>query len=179
MANDAGHAGTVAQHGPAPFPPFQTETFASQILSFAITFGVLYLVIAKLAAPRLKSILDTRAAKIADDLSAAQALKAETDASIASYEKALADARAKAQALAAETRASANAAADAQKKAIETDLSGKLAAAEAAIAKTKAEAMTHVRGIAVDTAGAIVTQLIGTAPAAGDLEAAVDTALKV
>jgi F-type H+-transporting ATPase subunit b len=178
MATETGHAGTEAQHGPAPFPPFQPETFASQIIGFALTFGVLYLVIAKVAAPRLKGILDTRAAKIAADLSEAQKLKGETDASIAAYEKSLADARAKAQALAAETRATANAAADAQKKSVEEDLAAKLVAAEAAITKTKTEAMTHVRGIAVDTAGAIVSTLIGQAPATGDLEAAVDAALK-
>ena len=174
----ATQTGTQVPGAPAPFPPLQVETFASQILWFALTFGVLYLVMAKVALPRLKETLDNRASRIAGDLAAAQKLKDETDAVIAAHEKALADARAKGQALAADTRAKANAEAAKQQTAVEEELSAKMAAAEASIAKAKAEAMSNVKGIAVDAAAAIVERLAGTAPAPADVTKAVDAALK-
>jgi F-type H+-transporting ATPase subunit b len=68
--------------------------------------------------------------------------------------------------------------ADARRKAIESELNTKLAEAEKTIAATKAAAMTNVRGIALDTAAAIVERLIGTAPPAPAVAAAVDDALK-
>ena len=43
---------------------------------------------------------------------------------------------------------------------------------------TKTQAMTNVRTIAIDAAGAIVARLTGTAPAEGAVASAVDAALK-
>ncbi len=162
----------------APFPPLQVDTFASQILWFALTFGFLYIVMAKVALPRLKETIDNRVERIAADLATAQKLKAETDAAIAAHEKALADARAKGQALAAETKAKANAEAAKQQTAIEEELSAKMAAAEASIATAKAAAMNNVKSIAVEAAAAIVERLAGQAPAAADVTKAVDAAIK-
>ena len=95
-----------------------------------------------------------------------------------SYEKSLADARGRAQALANETRDKLSAEAEARRKALEGQLNVKLAEAEKTIATTKTAAMTNVRGIAVDTATAIVERLIGTAPSGSAVEAAVADALK-
>jgi F-type H+-transporting ATPase subunit b len=163
--------------GQGGFPPFQSETFASQILWLALTFGVLYFLMAKVALPRVGAILEVRRDRIASDLAEAQRLKDETDEAIAAYEDALAKARAKAQAIAAETRAKTAAAAEVSRKAIEADLDEKLKAAEARIAATKSKALGNVREIAVDAAGAIVTQLLGKAPAPGEVETAVDATL--
>ena len=61
---------------------------------------------------------------------------------------------------------------------LESQLNSKLAEAEKTIAATKTAAMANVRGIAVDTASAIVQRLIGTAPSSSAVEAAVADALK-
>jgi F-type H+-transporting ATPase subunit b len=172
---------TTAQTGaPAkePFPPFQSETFASQLVWLAITFVALYLLMSRVALPRIGSIFEERRDRIADDLAEAQRLKDDSDVAITNYEKALADARNRAQALANDTREQMSAQADERRKALEQQLNAKLAEAERQIAATKTSAMTNVRGIAVDAAAAIVECLIGTAPAAASVEAAVDTALK-
>ncbi|MEI8144809.1 MAG: F0F1 ATP synthase subunit B [Alphaproteobacteria bacterium] len=172
--------GTVAhdQKAGGGFPPFQGDTFASQLLWFAIAFGLLYWLMNKTIVPRISSIIEERSDRISADLDEAQKLKADSDAAIASYEKSLADARANAQAIASTTRAQVQAEADANRKALETKLSADLAAAEAEITKSKAAAMTNVRGIAVDTAGVIVEQLMGKAVPASELETAVDAVLK-
>jgi F-type H+-transporting ATPase subunit b len=165
-----------AAHG-GGFPPFQSETFASQILWLALTFGALYFLMKKVALPRVGSILEVRRDRIASDLAEAQKLKDETEEAIAAYELALAQARAKAQAIAAENHAKTAAAAEASRRDIEASLDSKLKEAEARIAATKTAALGNVRGIAIDAAGAIVSQLIGTPPAPDDVAAAVDTAL--
>ena len=159
------------------FPPFQSETFPSQIFWLVICFVTLYVLLSRVALPRLGGIIAERNAKIASDLETASRLRNESEAAQASYEKALADARAKAQALASESQAKAAAEAEAQRKQLEDSLKTKLDAAEKQIASTKTSAMSNVRGIAVDTAGLIVERLTGKAPAKQAVERAVDAAL--
>jgi F-type H+-transporting ATPase subunit b len=42
------------------FPPFQVDTFASQLFWFAIAFVALYVIISRLAIPRVGGIIDAR-----------------------------------------------------------------------------------------------------------------------
>src|SRR5215204_1972683 len=116
------------------FPPFQKETFASQLLWFAVCFIVLYLLMSRIALPRVGGILAARRERIESDLKAAQRLKEDSDAELASYEKALADARARAQIIANEMRDKLNAEAEQRHKGLERDLNAKLAEAEKMIA---------------------------------------------
>lgn len=174
------HATTEAHggdHGGGGFPPFDSHTFGGQLLWLAIAFGALYVLMARVALPRVASILEERSNRIEGDLSAAAKLKAETDAAIAAYEKALADAKSKAQAIAGETRDKLAAESDARRKALEADLNAKLAAAEAQIVEGKQKAMQNVKGIAVDAASAIIERLVGQAPTADEVEAAVSRSI--
>src|SRR2546422_6027830 len=104
-----------SEHGRG-FPPFEKETFASQLVWFALTFIALYLLMSRVALPRIGSILEARRRHIDGNLADAQRLKGESDAAIAAHEKALAQARASAQALANERREKAAAAAAARRK---------------------------------------------------------------
>jgi F-type H+-transporting ATPase subunit b len=170
--------GTEAPGGhKEPFPPFNSETFASQLVWLAIAFVALYLLLSRVALPRVASIFAARSGKVASDLATAERLKAESEAALEAYEKALADARAKAQAIAATTRAEFAAAAGNKKKQLEASLTAKLAEAERQIEATKKAAMANVRDIAADAAGEIVKRLTGTAPAKQTLDRAVDAAL--
>ena len=90
----------------------------------------------------------------------------------------MADARARAQAIANETRERQAAEADKRRKTLEDALNTKLADAEKAIAATKQAAMSNVRGIAEDAARAIVERLIGEAPSEKAVAAAVADVLK-
>ena len=94
------------------------------------------------------------------------------------YEKTLAEARTRAQTLAGETRAKLNAEAEEARKELEAALHAKLAEAERTIADTKARAMSNVRGIAAEAAGAIVGKLTGLVPAEHAVTEAVDAVLK-
>jgi F-type H+-transporting ATPase subunit b len=162
----------------APFPPFQSETFVSQLFWLAIAFTALYLLASRLVLPRVGGIIDARAKRIADDLEEAQQFKAAADAANAAYEKALADARSRAQALANATREKQQAETGSKRKVLEQQLDSKLAEAEKTIAATKVAAMGNVRSIATDAAAAIVTRLTGTKPSGQAVTAAVGEALK-
>jgi F-type H+-transporting ATPase subunit b len=160
------------------FPPFQKETFASQLLWLALTFVALYLLMSRIALPRVGAILENRQQRIAGDLADAQRLKEQSDAAIAAYEKALADARSRAQALANETMRQQAAAAEANRKELDVKLNAHIVAAEKSIAGTRTAAMANVQSIATEAAAAIVERLIGLTPASQDVAAAVGDALK-
>jgi F-type H+-transporting ATPase subunit b len=174
----AQNAHTQVPGGKPPFPPFEKETFASQLVWLAIAFIALYLIMARLAIPRIGGIVRAREDRIAGDLAEANSLKEQSDAALKAYEKSLADARARAQTLASEMRQQLSAQAEATRKTLEGQLNAKLAEAEKTISETKTAAMANVRGIAVDAAGAIVERLIGVAPAGKAVEDAVADALK-
>lgn len=183
MAETTTHEGTEApggahEGGHGNFPPFDNATFASQLVWLAITFAALYLLMSRIALPRVAAILGERENKLASDLAAAGKMKSDADAAIAAYEKALADAKARAQAIAAETRDKLNAESEARRKAVEAELAQKLHAAEEVIAKGRSDAMSNVRSIAADATAAIVQRLVGQAPAAGDVTAAVSKAIE-
>jgi F-type H+-transporting ATPase subunit b len=171
------HTETEGGHG-GGFPPFDSSTYASQLVSLAITFVALYLIVSRIALPRVGGVLDARKKAIDGNLSAAQQLRDESDAALKAHESELAAARARAQAIGAETREKRNAAAEAERKTLEEQLGARLAEAEKAIASTRAAAMSNVRGIAADAASAIVQQLTGTAPDPGAVKNAVDASLK-
>jgi F-type H+-transporting ATPase subunit b len=160
------------------FPPFEKQTFPSQLLWFALTFIALYLLMSRVALPRVSSILEERRKRIEGDLAEAQRFKGESDGAIAAHEKALADARGRAQALANETHQKAADAAEARRKDVDAKLAAHIADAEKTIAATRSAAMTNVHGIASEAAAAIVERLTGIAPAAQEVTEAVSNVLK-
>ena len=172
---------TVPAPAPAekePFPPFNSATFASQLLWLAITFAVLYWLLKSVAIPRIGGILKARAERIAADLEQAQQAKSQSEAAVADYEKALATARANANAIAAKARDEAKAAADAERAATEAELNKKIAASEASIGAIKQRALSEVGGIAGETAAAIVNALLGADVAEGAVKSAVADVMK-
>jgi F-type H+-transporting ATPase subunit b len=170
-------AHTEAAHAKGPFPPFEKQHFASQLVWLVLSFIVLYVLLWKLVLPRVASILAARRARIEGDLAEAAKAKAESEAALARYEKSLAEARANAQAIAAKTHQELAARSEKRRKELEAALAVKLAEAEKTIEATKAGAMKSVRGIAIEAAAAIVERLTGTAPAKPAVERAVDQAI--
>jgi F-type H+-transporting ATPase subunit b len=147
-------------------------------VSLVIAFVALYLIVSRIALPRVGSVIDARQNAIEGDLAAAQKLKDESEAALKAYESDLAAARTRAQAIGAETREKLSAASEAERKSLEEKLAQKLADAEKTIATTRTNAMSNVRGIAADAATAIVQRLAGVAPDKKTVTKAVDVSLK-
>ena len=142
-------------------PQLNTHTFSPQLFWLVLTFAALFFLLSKVALPRIGDVIDERAGRIARDLEAAQRLKGETDKALADYEKALADARGKASGIAKDMREKLSAETETKKAAVEKTLGAKLQDAERRIAGTKTKALSAVNDIAADTAGAVVSKLIG------------------
>ena len=176
MAETTAHS--EAPGGKHAFPPFESQHFPSQLFWLALTFILLYVLMSRIALPRVASIFAERSKRISDDLAAANRFKEQSEAANAAYLKSLADARARAQGIANATREEQSAQAAATNKKLEAQLHEKLAAAEQSIAATRTAAMGNVAGIATETASAIVERLIGTAPAHPDVTAAVAAVAK-
>lgn len=152
------------------FPPFDPSSFASQLLWLALSFGAFYLLMSRVAIPRIASILEVRRDRISRDLDEAQRLKEESDAAHAAYEHELAQARQRAQAIARESQDKAQALADAEKARLEAGLAARLADAESRIAAIRQKALGEVGRIAGEAAGAIVRQLTGKTATAAEIE---------
>ena len=162
------------EHG--AFPPFDPATFGSQLLWLAISFGLLYLLMSRVALPRIGSILANRNNRIAGDLAEAARLKEESEAAIAAYEQALAEARQNAHSIAQKARDAAKAEIDADRGRIEEDLAAKLEAAETRIAAVKAKALAEVDAIAKEAAETLIEVLLGPRATRTEIAAAVEAA---
>lgn len=151
VPHDAGHAKV--------FPPLDPNNVSPQLIWLAFTFVALYVLLSRVVLPRIGEVIEERKDRIKRDLAAADRLKSETEKALATYEKALADARANASSIARQTRDQLNAEVDKERKAVEDHLARKLADAETSIGETKAKALASVKDIAGDTATAIVGAL--------------------
>ena len=158
-------------------PQLDISTFTPQLVWLAIWFVVLYLLMARLALPRIGAAIEARQQRREGDLARAAQLKAEAEAAGAAYQKALAEARVQAQATIKETSDRLAADAAERQRALAATLAEQIAAAEHRIAAAKEQALAEVRGIAVDVGRSIVEKLTGAAPDAAKMAAAVDSRL--
>jgi len=157
-------------------PQLDPTNFAPQLIWLAITFIGLYLLMSRVALPRIGGMIEQRRDRIASDLDDAARFKDETEKAIADYEVALAEARARAHAIAQQTRDDLKAATDRERATLDREIAEKLASAETRIAAARDAALADVDTIATELVGDIVTGLTGTAPTAAALERAVKTA---
>lgn len=145
----------------AAFPPFDTSTFSAQLIWLTLIFGFLYYMLARHLLPRIREVIEEREATIKRDLQEAERLKGETDSALASYEKALSDAKSKASGIAKATRDSLAAETDKERHAVDAQLAAKIADAEKRIGASKSKAMASVNDVAAEAVGAIVNKLTG------------------
>ncbi len=157
-------------------PQLEFADYAPQLVWLIITFGIMYLLMARVALPRIATVIEERRDRIANDLAQAEQLRRDTDEAIAAYEKALADAKARANAIAQETRDRLNEELAHERRQKEAEISARLEEAEREIANTKERALSHVDEIARDTTAALVEQLLGEKVSQQTLDSAVSHA---
>ncbi|WP_336276374.1 F0F1 ATP synthase subunit B [Bartonella sp. CB178] len=166
----------AAEHAERVFPPFDLAHFGSHLFWLAISFGLFYLFISRVIAPRIGGVIETRRDRIASDLDQAMRLKQEADVVVETYEKRLADARLKAHAIAQAAGEKIKEKAELERKEVEESLEKKLTDAEKRIAKIRDKAMRNVGSIAEELTLEIVKKLIDTDVNKEDVSSAVKAA---
>jgi F-type H+-transporting ATPase subunit b len=158
-------------------PQLCFEWFPNQIFWLVLTLVVIFLILSRIALPRIASVLAGRQGTISNDIAAAENLKAKALQAEEAYNKALADARAEAQNIVAGAKADMKAELDVAIAKADAEIGAKAAESEKAIAEIRAGAMASVEEVAKDTAAEIVSALGGNATAK-DVGAAVAARLK-
>ena len=169
------HASTEAAHGEGGggLPQLEFQHWFGQIVYLIFLFAILYWLMAKVFVPRLRGVIDQRAATIADAVTAARQVQAEAAGQAEEAKAEVEAARASSRSTAAAAKARVTDAANARAAEEEAVVNARIAEAETAIGKTRDAAMTNVASIASDTAAAIVERLTGKAPTAAEASAAV------
>jgi len=143
-------------------PQLDMSTWPPQLFWLAVTFLALYFVISRVAIPRTGGVIALRKSTIDGDLAKAKNLKDETENAVRSYESALADAKAKAQAINLENRNKLNAEIEAERAKLDAALGAKIATAEKKVAASRDKALEDISAMAADIASDIVQQLTGS-----------------
>jgi F-type H+-transporting ATPase subunit b len=162
MATDNHAAEAVSAPG---MPQLDFSNWGNQIFWLVITLVVIYLVLSRIALPRIAAVLAERQGTITNDIAKAEELKAQAVDAEAAYNKALADARAEASRIVAETKAEIQADLDAATAKADAEIAAKAAESEKAIAEIRAGAVESIQAVASDTANEIVAALGGKADA--------------
>ncbi|MEX0286320.1 MAG: F0F1 ATP synthase subunit B' [Paracoccaceae bacterium] len=182
MATETHNAtdGAVDAHAAAEaggMPQLDFSTFPNQIFWLVVTLVVIYLILSRVALPRIAGILAERQGTITNDLAEAENLKARAVEAEDAYNQALADARTEAHRIAAEAKAEIQAELNSAIEKADAEIAAKAAESEKAIAEIRAGAVESIREVANDTAAEIVGALGGSADA-GAVSGAVEARMK-
>ncbi|HKL54724.1 MAG TPA: F0F1 ATP synthase subunit B' [Roseovarius sp.] len=144
-------------------PQLDITTFSNQIFWLLVSLVVIYFILSRVALPRIAAVLAERQGTITNDLAAAEDLKAKAVEAEEAYNKALADARAEAQKIIAETKAEIKADLDRANEKADAEIAERTAEGEKKLAEIRESAMESVREVAKDTAAEIVSAMGGKA----------------
>ena len=159
-------------------PQLDIAMFPTQIVWLAITFAALFLVMWRVAVPRISDALEQRQKRMDDNLSKAAELKREAEAALEAYESSLAEARESAHSAIADVHATLVEETTAKEAELSAKINGMLSESEANIAKATEDAMTNVREVAEEVAAAAAERLLGEAADGKVISSAVDAATK-
>ncbi len=167
----------AAEAAEVGMPQLDITTFGNQIFWLVVTLVVIYFVLSRIALPRIAAVLAERQGTITNDLAAAEDLKAKAVEAEDAYNKALADARAEANNIVAETKAEIKADLDDAIQKADAEIAAKAAEGEKKIAEIRAGALESIKDVSKDTAKEIVTAMGGKADARS-ITAAINARMK-
>ena len=170
-------AGAAHEAAKAGMPQLDVTTFPNQIFWLLVTLVTIYLILSRVALPRIGGTLANRKGTITADLAAAEELKQKAVAAEAAYNEALANARSEAAKIIAAAKADIQADLNKAIAKADAEIAAKTAESAARIDDIRAGAMAAVETVAKDTAAELVGALGGTADAAA-ISAAVAARLK-
>ena len=158
-------------------PQLDFSTWPNQIFWLLVTLVVIYLVLSKIALPRIGAVLADRKSTITNDLAAAEELKQKAVDAEKAYNEALANARTEAAKIVAQAKAEIQKDLDAATAKADAEIAVKAAESEKSIAEIRDGAAAAVTEVARDVAAELVAAL-GVGADAKTVTAAVTARLK-
>ena len=156
----------VNEHGGAiGMPQLCADWIPNQIFWLLVTLVVIFIVLSKIALPRIAAVLADRKGTITNDLAAAEELKQKAVAAEKAYNDALANARTEAGKIVAAAKADIQKDLDAATAKADVEIAAKTAESEKTIAGIRDGAAAAVTEVAKDVAIALVGALGGGADA--------------
>ena len=168
------HAGEEVSAG---MPQLDFSTFPNQIFWLVITLLAIYLILTRIALPRIGSVLAERRGTVTNDIAAAEDLRNRALAAEAAYEKALSDARSEAGRIIGAAKAEMQAELDVELARADAQIAERTAQSEKVLAKIRDQAVDSVAEVAHATAAEIVAAFGGKSTDA-ELRAAIDARMK-
>lgn len=162
---DAVGVGTHSGAENAGMPQLEFSTWGNQIFWLVLALIAIYLILSRVALPRIAAVLAERQGTISNDIAAAEDLQAKAVEAEAAYDKALVDARAEAQRIIADAKADMQSDLDKAIAKADDQIAAKSAESEIAISEIRAGAVESVKAVAKDTAKEIVAAMGGKADA--------------
>ena len=159
-------------------PQLDPAFMGNQVFWFIITILVVYFIMSRIAIPRISSTLEERSNAISRDIEQAADLKTKAEEAEAAYNQALANARAEAQKIAAETKADIQKDLDAAIAKADAEIAARAAESEARIGEIRASADKAVKDVAKTTATEIIKSVMPGAADAKTITSAITSALK-
>jgi len=149
-----------AEEGGGGLPQFDTSYFPEQIFWLLVSIAVFYPLMAFVALPRIARTQKNRSEVISREIESARAANEQAKTSVAETEKALSEAREKAQARVSEMLAEVAEENSKRHAAQDKELQRNLHLAEEDIAISRTAALEDIRASAADFAKAIVDKIL-------------------
>lgn len=141
------------------FPQLNISTYSSQVFWLAISFCLLYILMSRLALPRVTEVMDMRQTQINVNLDRAAQLNDEAKRAHEALDGALAEAQEVARNAVAAAEQKASDAANSDQAAFAERARARVETAEKNIAKAKSDALSSLADIAADAAAEMVAKV--------------------
>ena len=138
-----------------------STVFNSQLFWLIVVFGIIYFVIARTMVPKVRSVMDGRSDRIAEEIARAEIARVAADEAQEAWALQLEKARAEAAAVAQEARRAADRENEAMVNAAVAQINLKVEAAERNIREAAAGIRAEMVGVAADAAQDLVQRLTG------------------
>ena len=158
-------------------PQLDFATFPNQIFWLVVTLVVIYLILSRVALPRIGAVLAERRGAITNDLARAETLKAQAEEAEAAYQKALADARSEAARIVEKTKAEMQEQLDVALQKADAEIAARTAESERRLGEIRDSTAAAVEEVARATTREVLAAM-GTRADAKAVNAAVDAQLK-
>tara|TARA_B100000242_G_C42736750_1_gene343769 strand:- start:85 stop:594 length:510 start_codon:yes stop_codon:yes gene_type:complete len=142
-------------------PQLDPEFWISQIFWLIITFGTLYIVLAKLILPKISTNLETRKSQIQENIEAAEKQRESSETKLKEYDKIILKSKLDAKNIFKNAREKALKDINSKKEILDKQLDEEINIAEREIKMLRKGASERINKIAIETSTDLLKKLIG------------------